>query len=58
MAVDLDAQNLTLRVNPAGGMAFALLLGCPILDDFQGWGFRAAFWVTELAEPSAVNLGA
>jgi hypothetical protein len=24
----------------AGGPAFALHFGRPILDDFQGWGFR------------------
>ena len=27
----------------AGGPALILNLGCPILDDFQGWGFRPAF---------------
>jgi hypothetical protein len=30
----------SLGMTPAVGLPFALNLGCPILDDFQGWGFR------------------
>jgi hypothetical protein len=26
-----------------GGPAFVLKFGCPILDGFQGWGFRPVF---------------
>ena len=36
-------------LNMAGGPAFNFgFFGCPILDDFQGWGFFAfelAFWI-------------
>jgi hypothetical protein len=33
------------KMFPAGGPPFAFILGCPILDGFQGWGFSAVFLV-------------
>jgi hypothetical protein len=35
-----EPDNQVANRTEAGGPVFGLNSGCPILDDFQGWGFR------------------
>jgi hypothetical protein len=51
-----DLQQRSLEMwNWAGGPPFALNLGCPILDGFQGWGFSASFSCVWFSHSAALN---
>jgi hypothetical protein len=47
---------MQLIVGVAAGPAFDLNLGWPILDDFQGWGFRLVFNCSGFSKSVALDI--